>query len=222
MSAASEYEFEPVRGLPARLPDGETMLWQGEPRTAALARRAFHVPTVAIYFGALVAWRAIAAVADREPLGQAVTGTLLIAAPAAAAIGLLALLAWLIARTTVYTITNRRVVVRFGIALPMTVNFPFSRIESAALRTYADGTGDLPIALVPGERLSYLIMWPHVRPWRIARPEPMLRGVPDAGHAAEILSRALAAAAGIAPVRAPAPVPDGQHATPQPLATAAR
>ena len=221
MNTASEYEFEPVRGLPERLPAGETMLWQGEPRAAALARRAFHVPTLAVYFGVLVAWRALAAVADHEPLGRAVFGTLWIAALAAAAIGVLAALAWLTARTTVYTITTERIVIRFGIALPMTVNIPFRLIESAAVKAHADGTGDIPLVLARGERTSYLVMWPHVRPWRIARPEPMLRAIPDVAHAAGVLALALAAAAGTTPVRAISAVPDEQEAASAPLATAA-
>ena len=44
------------------------------------------------------------------------------------AIGIALVFAWASARTTVYTITNRRVVMRFGIALPMTLNLPFTLI----------------------------------------------------------------------------------------------
>ncbi len=50
---------------------------------------------------------------------------------ATAAILILSLLAYLIARTTIYSITSRRVVMRFGVALPMTVNIPFKAIRSA-------------------------------------------------------------------------------------------
>ena len=34
-------------------------------------------------------------------------------------------------------------------------------------------------------------MWPHVRPWHLANPQPMLRGVADAQKVAAILARAL-------------------------------
>ncbi len=222
MSDASEYEFEPVRGLPELLPDGETMLWQGEPRAAALARRAFHVRVVAIYFGVLVAWRVAAGIADGDPLATTLVASLWIAALGCSAVGVLALLAWANARTTVYTITSRRVVMRFGIALPMTVNVPFRIIGSAGLKTYADGSGDIPIALVPGERMSYFLMWPHVRPWKISRPEPMLRGLADARAAAQILAGALAAFAGQpAPRPIEAPVPQGDVERPAMPAAAA-
>ena len=101
-----------------------------------------------------------------------------------------------------YTITNRRVVMRIGVVLEITVNFPFRVIESAGLRVYPDGTGDIPLLLAGEDRIAYVHLWPHARPWRAARPEPMLRGVPDAAHAADVLSRALAAFAGVSPKHA--------------------
>ena len=44
-------------GLPERLPEGETLLWQGRPSWRQLALRAFHVREIAIYFALLLAWR---------------------------------------------------------------------------------------------------------------------------------------------------------------------
>ncbi len=190
----SEYEFEPIPGLPKPLPAGEKLLWQGAPRWWPLARRTFHLNKVAIYFAALMIWRAGSALAEGQALSNALLQGLGLLTPALAAIGLLALFAWLYSRTTLFTITSQRVVMRFGIALPMTVNIPFRLIDNAGLKRYSDGTGDLPLS-TGSERASYLVMWPFVRPWRIARPEPMLRAVPEADQVAEILAQALAAAA---------------------------
>ena len=36
-----DFNFEPARGLPAKLPAGETILWQGSPNSAALAVGAY-------------------------------------------------------------------------------------------------------------------------------------------------------------------------------------
>ena len=107
-------------------------------------------------------------------------------------------MAWLSARTTVYTITDRRVVMRVGIVLSVTFNLPFRVIQSAALMTHADGTGDIPLALAGEDRIAYLHLWPHARPWRIARPQPMLRCVPAAASVAALLSRAVATSQGSA------------------------
>ena len=105
------------------------------------------------------------------------------------------LLAWLSSRTTQYTITSRRIIMQFGVALPMTLNIPFRILGAAALRSYADGSGDIPIAISGGDQVAYLMLWPHVRPWRTVRTEPMLRSIEDAKHVSEILARAVVTAA---------------------------
>lgn len=193
--ALNEYDREPVRGLPEPLPAGEKLLWQGAPCWTNLARRAFHIRKLAIYFSIFLVWRVGAAVSGGDALAAAGASSLGLFLVAAAAIGLLLLMAWLIGRTTVYTITNRRVVIRFGIALPMSVNVPFGIIESVELKTYADGSGDIPLSLSAAERLGYVILWPHVRRWRIAKPQPMLRAIPEAAKVAAILAQALPASA---------------------------
>jgi hypothetical protein len=120
-------------------------------------------------------------------------------------VGLLALYAWLSGRTTIYTMTDKRVVIRSGVALPKMHNLPYSQLESANLRLYDDGSGDIALALPSSDRVAYLMLWPHVRPWRFNRAEPMLRGVAKAGQVAQILARAIAAQGGMAQGVAAAP-----------------
>lgn len=203
-TAVTEYEYEPVPGLPERLPSGEAILWQGAPRWDVLARRAFHVRKVAFYFLLLVAW---AIVWDIQGGRDPVVSAFWLVIAAASAIGLLTLLARSMARSTLYTITNHRVVMRFGVAIPMTINLPFAKITAAALRDHGDGTGDIPLTLAARTRTSYLVLWPHVRPWHFSPAEPMLRAVPEARRVAEILAGALKDAAG--GVGEPSPAPMG-------------
>jgi len=210
----SEHGMEPTRGLPERLPEGERILWQGAPRWTALARRALHIRKVGLYFAALLALNAASELSGGAPPMEAALSALRLAPIALVAIGLLALYAWLIGRTTVYTITNRRIVMRFGVALPLALNIPFRIIGSAAVKLHADGTGDLPFVLTGDGRMGYLHLWPHAKPWRLKRPEPMLRAVPDAGRVAALLAEVLGAASqtgaeearDAAPVFVPAPL----------------
>lgn len=190
----SEHEFEPVPGLPAELPAGERMLWQGAPRWQSLAVQAFHVRKVAVYFALLAAFQAAAALADGESLGVALAAPSWVLALGLVAVSTLTLLAWLAARGTVYTVTDRRVVMRFGIALPMTVNLPFAVVESASAGRRGDGTADIALTLARGSRIGYLVNWPNVRPWHFARPQPMLRALADGERVAAQLAGALAAA----------------------------
>lgn len=193
MSEAAE--IEPILGLPETLPEGERILWQGTPRWRALARSAFHTRKVAIYFGLIAAWRIASGIADGESAAAIAVGALFLVPIALAAIGLLSFLAFMSAKATVYTLTNRRIVMRFGVALPLTVNVPFRIVHAAGLRLNADGTGDIPLALNGRDKIAYLALWPHARPWRLAKPEPMMRCVPDAARVAEMLSEALHEAA---------------------------
>lgn len=211
-----EHEFEPQRGLPEVLPTGERQLWQGSPDWRALAVHAFHLRKLVVYFAALITLRLVLQLADGDSVRSVLISSLLPLCVAALGIGLVALLAWLTARTAVYTITDRRVVMRVGIVLTMTYNLPFKRIAAASLREYANDRGDLPLALAGNDRIALLHLWPHARPWRLARPEPMLRCIPNAKATARLLSEAWSAATGLqaAPAASPARAP--QNASNQP------
>ncbi len=186
-----DHEGEPVPGLPERLPEGEHILWQGAPRWTSLAVRAFHIRKLAIYFLALMALRALEAARAGATATEAVADATGLLPLALLALGLVALLARLSAGSTLYTLTNRRLVMRFGIALPMSVNVPYRMIDSAAIRQFGNGCGDLPLQLAEGQRLGYVVTWPHVRLGKGGKPGPMLRSVPDAEVVGNLLVRAL-------------------------------
>jgi hypothetical protein len=150
---------------------------------------------VGIYFLLLVAWGISGNLSAGTPLLDTAISAIRLTALGVAALALLGLFAWLVARTTIYTITTRRVVIRFGIALPMTIQIAFPTIDAAGLHLWADGAGDISLALRPGLRVAYLVLWPHTRPWKLAKAEPTLRCVPDAAAVGQLLGRALAASA---------------------------
>ncbi|MFO1194091.1 MAG: photosynthetic complex putative assembly protein PuhB [Rhodoferax sp.] len=206
-----EHEFEAARGLPEQLPAGERVLWQGAPRWQTLARHAFHVRLLAVYFAALLAWRAGAAWMDTGSGLTALVSLAMLLPLAALALATLAVLAWLAGRNTVYTITNRRVVMRIGIVLTVTFNLPYRRIESAGLRRHPDGTGDIALVLSEGDQIAYLHLWPHARPWHVRRSQPMLRAVPDCERVSALLAQALTdSTAGEPPVLRAAPARNGR------------
>ncbi len=186
----TEYENEPVPGLPGLLPKGETIIWQGAPNWRVLARTAFHTGTVAVYFGALTmfalgaaVWRGVSALSDLAGVAITIGGMVV-------GLVLLHLLAWAVARTTIYTLTDRRIVLRFGVALPKCINLPLGIIGNVDLRQRAHGTGDLALKLTSEQRLGYAALWPHARAWHYANPQPMLRAVPDIEAVATLMARA--------------------------------
>ena len=106
------------------------------------------------------------------------------------ALGLLALTAWFSARTTVYTLTDRRILMRIGIVLTLTFNLPLRKLAAAAIRPQAKGHGDIALTLTGGDRIAYLNLWPHARPWLLKQPQPSLRCVPDARQLGELVLQA--------------------------------
>jgi hypothetical protein len=202
--------------LPADIPAGEHVLWHGRPRWFGLLRRAFGGDFVALYFGAMTIVNFVWAYANAGTGAAALSAAKTVSA-GTIAVALLALLAWLSARTSLYVITDKRLVMKIGIALPIFFNLPFTSIESAAVRVFADGTGDIPIGLTASQRIAYLHLWPHARAFRLNRPEPALRSVGEAQGVAETLSRALIKACNErndAIGLAPQSVPESQKSTP--------
>lgn len=195
-SNGHEHEFEPAYGLPEPLPKNERMLWQGAPDFGDLAIRVFHVRKAAIYFAVLIALRAIFLSYAGQGISDVAYGLMMPILLAGIALSALTILAWLTARTTAYTLTDQRIVMRVGIVLTLTFNLPLKRIKNAGLLLNKKGFGDIPLALNGGDRIGWLNLWPHARPWRLANPEPMLRSVANAQAFAAQLQTAWSAAAG--------------------------
>ena len=189
---APEHEFEAAYGLPAALPKGEHIIWQGSPDAKSLARHAFHVPKLAGYFALLLLLRGALAVSDGLGIAEAMRSVAILAPLAVIGVALVALIAWLVARSAVYTLTNRRVVMRIGVVLNITFNLPLKTIGSAGLKLHSDGTGDIPLMLTTEDNIAYPHLWPHARPWQLKRTQPMLRSIPRAAHVGQLLAEATA------------------------------
>jgi hypothetical protein len=184
-----DFHVEPVRGLPEAPPEGEHILWQGAPSWRALARDALNLYWVVGYFVVLATWRGVVH-ADRDGWAIGLKAMIPYLVMGLIACAILSGIALILAKTTVYTITNRRVALRIGAALTVTLNVPFTLLAKADLTTHRDGTGTIALDLMDDTKLSYLICWPHVRPWKISKTQPALRAIPDAKSVAAMLAQA--------------------------------
>ncbi|NBQ87203.1 MAG: PH domain-containing protein [Betaproteobacteria bacterium] len=185
MSPHHEHEFEAAPGLPEPLPVGERILWQGAPQWGAVCVHAFHMRKIALYFGILIALQ-IGWMWD-EPVSAWARPLTISLSLSALSLAMLAGIAWLAARTALYTLTSRRVVMRIGIVLCITLNLPLRQIRGAAVLAHRNGHGDIALALAGKERIGWLHLWPHARPWHLNDPQPMLRGVRDVQTVADKL-----------------------------------
>jgi hypothetical protein len=202
-----DFATEPVRGLPEAPPEGERILWQGRPHGFWLSWEALSLPWVGGYFVVLALWRFVTLI-DRMPLAKAIAAATPLLVMGAVVIAMLLVVGYVQARATVYTITNRRVAMRIGAALTVTLNLPFTQIASADFRRGRGGTGTIALDLMGDTRLSYLVCWPHVRPWVMRRTQPALRAIPEAERIAALLAEAAETRLSTPQIaRRPAPAP---------------
>lgn len=185
-----DFAVEPVKGLPEKPPAGEVILWQGRPDTWALAKEALNLWWIMGYFALLAIWRVAASAAD-YPLAQALTHAIPFLVIGALTAGIILLIAWVQAKATVYTVTTARVAMRVGAALTITLNLPYTRIEAADLDLKTSGTGTIAFRTAGETKLSYLVLWPHVRPWHAKHTQPALRCIPDAERVARMIGEAV-------------------------------
>lgn len=184
-----DFKFEPVRGLPEALPADEHILWQGSPNPLRLAKDAWSLNWIMGYFAALAVIRVIMVSPDMSLTAAMAQGIPFLFAGGIVALILIGL-ATVQARSTVYTLTNKRVCMRIGAALTMTLNLPYVCIGNAQAAVRASGLGTLTFELIGDTRLSFLMTWPHVRPWHFRRTQPAFRAIPDAARVAAIFAEA--------------------------------
>lgn len=181
-----------VRGVSEALPPGERILWEGAPNARALARHLFFMRPLSAYLGAMVLW------------WVAVNRTQVATEQFWATLGIQLMLvggviggAWLLSRAiangTTYAITDRRIVMRFGVIFPLTINVPLHYVEGASAREFPDRTGQIAVQLTKKESIAWIVLFPHVRPWKFTNPEPLLRGLTEPVKVGEVLRAAVLA-----------------------------
>jgi hypothetical protein len=182
-----------IRGVPHPLPEGEQLLWEGAPAADAVATHVFHRRALAVYFAVIMMWWMWS---TTLAFGSSafIAGLALRVGLAAIALGVVEMLSRVTARTAWYAVTNRRVVLKLGMVVPMSINLPFSRVQSVGVAVFRDGTGQVLLTLQKADRLAYIALWPHCRVFQFNHPQPLLRGLRDAHAVAALLAKAVEAA----------------------------
>ena len=180
--AISEADGPSANGDPMGTPAlDERVLWKGRPNLPVLTRSAFHLGSYAVYMTAMVLLALVWGNPDSAVFlaGAGLFGAVVIQ-----------LIAWRCATSTLYILTDVRLIMRIGMAVEARINIPLKHIEAAHLNMRGSQHGDIALELGGERLLGYALLWPHARPWRFARPQPMLRALPDAPEFARLLSEA--------------------------------
>jgi hypothetical protein len=178
-------------GLPDHLPEGERLIWQGRPDWKRLAINAFHVRKVAAYFALIVVVQGAFRLANGSTWAEALQSVPILVGLCVAACAILLLLAYTSAKTTRYTLTSKRALMKVGIALPVIINLPFRRIDGVSFANTGQGCGTIVFKTGGGTRLAYLLLWPHAKPWHLSKPQPAFRDIPEVEAVASRLAFAL-------------------------------
>ncbi len=175
-----------VDGFDQLLPGGERVLWVGAPDPWRWLKRSLALRAVWLWLGGIALF-GVATGSAGVPVfvWLGVVGAI---GTAFVVVGIV----WT-SRATRYLITDRRVALRIGLALPGEVNLPLGAIENAAVRRFGDGSGDIAITPSAPLGVGYAVLWPHARPWRLSRPEPLLRSIEGVDDVAAVLRAAVEA-----------------------------
>jgi hypothetical protein len=178
-------------GLPYHLPEGEHVLWQGRPDWWRLAINVYHVRKVAAYFAAFIVGQPLWRLSQGESVREAISNVPVLIACAIAACSILLAIAYASARTTRYTLTNKRALMKVGIALPAIINLPFRQIDGVSLALTGADCGNICFKTGGEVSLAYLLLWPHAKPWHVSKTQPAFRDIPDVEVVATRLAFAL-------------------------------
>ncbi len=197
MSSGADGTPQYIRGVPHALPEGEHILWQGAPEAGAIATHVFHWRLFLAYFAVMTTvWVTSSALPFSSPAFLAGLGVRV--GLSALVMAIVFVLSRVVARTSWYAITSQRLVLRLGMVFEISINIPFTILDSAGVGVFKDGTGQVVLTLTKPNRLAYIALWPHCRVFSINQPQPVLRGLREPQRIGTLLAQAVADAAAAA------------------------
>ncbi len=182
-------------GEVSRLPAGEHVLWSGAPDQRSLARYFLRerwvlgFVAVSATIGLVDAWQHGGVNMIPRLVGVSTLSALLLVI----AVVSIRVLAWRIAVSSKYVITDKRVFFNIGMVMRADANIPYSSVDGVDLLRRSDGSADLMVSLSGTQEIPWLLLFPHMT-WRgSTRGRPTFRAVKDSQLAAEAVVGALRA-----------------------------
>jgi hypothetical protein len=169
-----------ITGVGEALPPGESLLWEGQPDLKALAFRVLHLRLLLVYWGVVAVAFVGVGVMQGRGTGALAADLAWLGVVALLGSALLFGLAAAIRKSTTYALTDKRVVVRLGVAFPSVLNLPLHRIDAVDFRSTGRESGEVVLTPSGTDRVGWFYLWPHAQPWNLRDPKPALRALPAA------------------------------------------
>lgn len=158
------------------IPNNEKIHWNGEPSWASLGYQVFGIKYLIFYF-ILSALYAVSQLGPVFSLLAFLVHYVPFLISGAVAASILFVLAYLATRHTSYVITEKRIVIRTGVALVFLLNVPLKNIISIDKQRLAGGRGNLSFEAKSKKRIPFLSCWPSVKSGSFVQPSPAFRSI---------------------------------------------
>ena len=181
-------KFEAPKNILDAIPHGESILWKGRPSLWGFSWNLFGLKWIALYLSMLSIVSVARFFASDFYTAFYVDFLPFFLSGIFASIILIGLAA-IQAYSTVYIITENRVIIKTGAALSFLISMPFKKIKEVNLQKRGASIGTISFELFSKKRVPYISCWPSVRPWKFKKTQPAFSCVRSVNEVATILRK---------------------------------
>ena len=161
-------KFEAPKNILDAIPDGESILWKGKPSLWGFSWNLFGLKWIAAYLFILLMVSILRVFVSDFYTAFFVDFLPFFSSGVFASIILFGLAA-VQTFSTVYVITEKRVIIKTGAALSFLISMPFKKIKGINLQKRRGSIGTISFELFSEKRVPYTSCWPSVRPWKFKK-----------------------------------------------------
>jgi len=181
-------KFEAPKNILDAIPNGESILWKGRPSLWGFSWNLFGLKWITLYLSMLSIVSVARFFASDFYTAFYVDFLPFFLSGIFASIILIGLAATQ-TYSTVYIITENRVIIKTGAALSFLISMPFKKIKEVNLQKRGASIGTISFELLSEKRVPYISCWPSVRPWRFKRTQPAFSCIGSVDEVATILRK---------------------------------
>ena len=181
-------KFEAPKNILDAIPNGESILWKGRPSLWGFSWNLFGLKWITLYLSMLSIVSVARFYASDFYTAFYVDFLPFFLSGIFASIILIGLAATQ-TYSTVYIITENRVIIKTGAALSFLISMPFKKIKEVNLQKRGASIGTISFELLSEKRVPYISCWPSVRPWKFKRTQPAFSCIGSVDEVATILRK---------------------------------
>ena len=181
-------KFEAPKNILDAIPNGESILWKGRPSLWGFSWNLFGLKWITLYLSMLSIVSVARFFASDFYTAFYVDFLPFFLSGIFASIILIGLAATQ-TYSTVYIITENRVIIKTGAALSFLISMPFKKIKEVNLHKRGASIGTISFELLSEKRVPYISCWPSVRPWKFKRTQPAFSCIGSVDEVATILRK---------------------------------